>query len=66
MNIKHMHGEKLTRGQAILAKCSECMCDYVDGRVDCRVNKCPLYPFMPYRRPEQTLYELKRAKEVGE
>ena len=46
---RYRKGEKsLTRGQSILAKCAECMADYADGRVDCGVTTCPLYPFQPY------------------
>ena len=49
MRLKHLHGKKLTRSQAIFAKCSDCMNDYVDGRNDCGITTCPLYPWMPYR-----------------
>ncbi len=34
--------------KGILAKCKDCMCDYVDGRLDCEVTTCSLYPWMPY------------------
>ncbi len=47
--IRHMEGERLTQRQAILAKCCECMGYHVDGRNDCDMPDCPLYPFMPYR-----------------
>jgi len=40
---------KLTRGEAILAKCCDCMAYYEDGLVDCQNIICPLYPYMPYR-----------------
>jgi hypothetical protein len=46
---KHLKGERLTQRRAILAKCYDCMGAYRDGKVDCRITKCPLYPFMPYR-----------------
>ena len=42
-------GKTLTRDRTIKAKCYECMADYHDGRMDCKIPKCPLYPFMPYR-----------------
>jgi hypothetical protein len=45
----HRAGARLTQRQGILAKCADCMGRYVDGRVDCRVPACPLYPWMPYR-----------------
>ncbi len=34
--------------KAILFKCKDCMCDYVDGRLDCEIETCSLYPWMPY------------------
>jgi hypothetical protein len=44
------HGAKLTPRRAIVAMCASCMCRcYADGRVDCRICKCPLYPYVPYR-----------------
>jgi len=45
---KHNLGEKLTVRQMIFAKCFECMGGYADGRNDCGVPECPLYPLMPY------------------
>jgi hypothetical protein len=47
--VKHRKGVQLTQRQATLAKCCDCMGYHVDGRVDCRIPACPLYPFMPYR-----------------
>ena len=47
--ILHLQNEKLKRGQAILAKCYDCMGFYADGKVDCQVHRCPLYGYMPYR-----------------
>ncbi|MCJ7443468.1 MAG: hypothetical protein MUO26_02875 [Methanotrichaceae archaeon] len=41
-------GEQLQRSIAIRAKCAECTANYADGRYDCEICKCPLYPFMPY------------------
>jgi hypothetical protein len=45
-----MAGKKLTRSQAMLAKCCDCMGGYVDGRNDCQIHGCPMYPWMPYRQ----------------
>ena len=47
--LKHLQGGTLTRSQAIAAKCCDCCGYYVDGKHDCGVPECPLYPFMPYR-----------------
>lgn len=41
-------GKKLTLKQSVLAKCAECSCNYIDGKVDCKIPECPLYPFMVY------------------
>lgn len=43
-----MEGKKLTRAAAMKAKCYECMNGYIDGRVDCGIKDCPLYPWMPF------------------
>jgi len=47
--LKHLYGDVLTRDQAIKAKCADCMGYYIDGRADCEVSGCPLYPYMPYK-----------------
>ena len=41
-------GKKLSLKQSILAKCCDCMGNYADGKIDCEIPDCPLYPFMPY------------------
>jgi len=41
-----------SRKYAILAKCYECMAEYVDGRKDCGITSCPLYAWMPYREKD--------------
>ncbi len=46
---KYSSGSRLTRKQAINAKCYDCMGGYVDGKVDCQIEDCPMYPWMPYR-----------------
>ena len=33
----------------VKAKCADCMAKYADGRMDCKMEDCPLYPRMPYR-----------------
>ncbi len=51
---KHNKKQRLTRGEALIAKCCECMGGYIDGRRDCKIPSCPLYPYMPYRGRELT------------
>ena len=46
---KHLRGGRLTRGQAISAKCCDCNCYYVDGKKSCEMPECPLFPYMPRR-----------------
>lgn len=48
--IKHLKGGKLTRKEAVLAKCYDCCCGYEDGKEDCKVKGCPLHPYMPFNR----------------
>jgi len=45
---KHLSGGKLSLKQAILAKCADCLGLYGDGKDDCAMTDCPLYPFMSY------------------
>jgi hypothetical protein len=47
--IRHLKGERLTQRQAIIAKCCDCMGYHADGRQDCRMPHCSLYPFRPYK-----------------
>jgi hypothetical protein len=46
--IKHLEGGRLTLKQAVNARCYDCTGFYADGKVDCRIAKCPLYPFMSF------------------
>jgi len=48
--LKYLNGETTTIRGAALAKCYECMNMYADGKVDCGIKDCPLYPFMPFRK----------------
>ena len=41
--------KKLTPQRAIFSKCYECTNEYLDGRYDCEIPECPLYPYMPYK-----------------
>lgn len=50
--LAHLKGKRLTKGDAIKAKCYDCMCGYaasdkVEER-DCNIKQCPLYPYMPF------------------
>ena len=49
---KHRSGVKLSISQMIQAKCCECMGCYTDGKRDCEIELCPLYPRMPWRVKE--------------
>ena len=60
--------EKPTRAASILAHCWQCLGYYEDGKTDCENVKCPLYPFMPYKKNDPDLwwleYNPKRAGRV--
>jgi len=60
--IKHLQGERLTQRQAIHAKCCDCMGYNADGRMDCRMPHCSLYPWMSFRddRAERKRADLAR------
>lgn len=46
--IKHLDGGHLTPKQMIHAHCYACMGYFIDGRQDCKMPKCPCYPFMTF------------------
>ncbi len=48
--LRHLNDERITRGEAITAKCYECNAGYDDEKAgDCNSPLCPLYQYMPYR-----------------
>jgi hypothetical protein len=55
--IKHLEGRRLTLKQAVNAHCFDCMGYYSDGKQDCKMPACSLFPFMPYNanREKQTV-----------
>ena len=65
--LKHLDGGRLTPKQAILAKCYDCLCYMVDGRQDCKMPSCCLYPFMTFntdksKRTSRTMSEDHKTK----
>uniref|UniRef100_A0A6H1ZYS8 Uncharacterized protein n=1 Tax=viral metagenome TaxID=1070528 RepID=A0A6H1ZYS8_9ZZZZ len=61
--VKYLYGERLSRGQAMAAKCADCMGYFSDGRVDCEIPECPMYPYMPYRAKKE---KTKKGKVLSE
>jgi len=53
--FKHLSGKRLTRGEAVLAKCYECEAYYQDGKEPCPVRSCPLWPFNAYTKDKDNL-----------
>lgn len=51
--LAHLEGTQLTQRQMIQAKCYDCTGYYADGKQDCSMPDCPLYPLMPYRKGEK-------------
>ena len=51
--IKHLHGQRITRNQAIRAKCFDCNGMGESG--ECEVRACPLYAFSPYSKSLEPL-----------
>jgi len=59
---KHLNGERLTQRQAILAKCCDCMGYHGDGRIDCHMPHCSLYPWMAYRDREGKPKQVRKSR----
>lgn len=58
---KYLNNEVLTARQTVLAKCYDCCCGYIDGKLDCRIKTCPCYYFMPYRKNKPEKPKKKRT-----
>ncbi len=58
--IEYLNGKKLSLRQAVYAYCYSCMGYFADGRADCGVPDCPLYPFMLFRAGRKT--EIKKPR----
>lgn len=57
----YLRGNRLTLSESILAHCYDCMGFYVDGKDDCEMELCPLYPFMPYN-PNKSKFKAETVK----
>ena len=49
---KFKKGEKLTRKQAMLAKCYECNGEE-ESNADCEVDTCPMFAYRLHPKPEK-------------
>ena len=63
--LRHVEGERLTLRQMVLAMCYECMAYYGDGKTDCKIPLCPLYPMMPFKKGEKYRVFAKKEKSVA-
>ncbi len=52
--LNHLGGKRITLRQAVSAKCFECMGYFADGRQDCGIKGCPLYPWMVYGQKKKS------------
>jgi len=62
---KYLTGTVLTNAQSVKAKCCECSGFYIDGKKDCEVYTCPLYPYMPYGKMRKKYIRPDRIKGVS-
>jgi len=58
------YGTRLSPKQAILANCYQCLGFYMDGKNDCEIPDCPLYPFMPYRKDVEKVKRARSEKQI--
>lgn len=63
---KHSLGDRLTLRQMILAKCADCCNWYADGKNDCEIPDCPLYPLSPYgTHPKYTVFKSRASHQLS-
>ena len=63
--LKYLNGESLTARQSCVAKCYDCMGYGAAGRVDCKIDTCVLYPFMPYSSKPKAKRPVKGGSKSG-
>ena len=56
--------KKLSPARAIKAHCYQCMNLYLDGKNDCEITDCPLYPFMPYGEDKVKVKRERSEKQI--
>jgi hypothetical protein len=61
--LKFLKGEQLSASQAIICNCFQCMNGHMDGRLDCEIQDCPCYAWMPYRKKESSTRKKKVISE---
>jgi hypothetical protein len=59
--LSYLDGKKLTLLQAVKCKCYDCTGYYADGKTDCGLKACPLYPWMPYGEKEAKVKKILTA-----
>ena len=57
------NGQKLSPLKAIKANCYQCMNSYIDGKANCQIPDCPLYPYMPYRKDKAKVKRVRSEKQ---
>jgi hypothetical protein len=62
---QYLAGERLTVRQMAIAKCYDCMGYYSDGKEDCQISSCPLYPLMPYRSGDKYASRILTPEAIG-
>ena len=62
--VKHLMGKRLTRNQAIKAKCYDC--NGMGELGTCNIVVCPLYPFSPYRQKATEATFMRREAKKGD
>ncbi len=62
--LAYLNGQEISKKAAILAKCYDCCGGYCDGRHDCVIPSCSLYPYMPYRKEKSKTKRVKSEKQM--
>jgi hypothetical protein len=61
--LNYLKGGKLSLSQAVKAKCYDCNGYYADGRIDCKVSHCPIYPWMPFNKSQKSKPKVPMSEE---
>lgn len=62
--LSYLNGKKLTPIRSIRAHCYQCMGYFSDGKDDCGIQACPLYPYMMFNKANSEKRREKNIKNV--
>lgn len=61
--VKYLEGGKISRSQAVKAKCYDC--DGMGELGECNIEACPLFPYSPYKTRHTAVSAKSKGKDTN-